>query len=89
VLNAALAKGTDPAVAGKAAFSEQGLGCASCHGDLAEGARGPSLAGGRGLDDFRRVHENGLFPPAAVSDRDFQAIDAWLRTLQRRGGGDG
>ena len=35
--DAALAKGTSPAVAGKAAFSEQGLGCASCHGDLAQG----------------------------------------------------
>ena len=87
-LNAALARGTSPAVAGKAAFSEQGLGCASCHGDLAQGERGPSLAGGRDLGDFREVHANGLFPPAAVSDRDFEAINAWLRTLQRRGGGD-
>ena len=87
-LDAALARGIAPATAGKAAFAEQGLGCASCHGDLAQGQRGPSLAGGRGLEDFRRVHAKGLFPPAAVSDRDFQAIDAWLRTLQRPGGGD-
>ena len=67
--------------------SRAGLGCASCHGDLAQGERGPSLAGGRGLDEFRHVPANGLLPPAAVSDRDFEAIDAWLRTLQRRGGG--
>jgi hypothetical protein len=46
--------------------------------------RGPSLAGGRELADFRRVHGHGLFPAAAVSDRDFAAIDAWLKTL---GGG--
>jgi mono/diheme cytochrome c family protein len=70
--------------AGKAAFSSQGLGCARCHGDLAQGDRGPSLAGGRELADFRRVHGHGLFPAAAVSDRDFAAIDAWLKTL---GGG--
>jgi mono/diheme cytochrome c family protein len=80
-LKAALAKGTDPVAAGRMAFSSQGLGCARCHGDLAEGLRGPSLAGGREVADFRHVHGHGLFPARAVSDRDFAAIDAWLRTL--------
>ena len=78
----ALARGTDAAAAGRRAFARSGLGCASCHGDQAEGLRGPSLAGGRGLDDFRRVHGAGLFPPAVVSDRDFAAVDAWLKTLR-------
>ena len=84
-LDVALATGTKPAVAGGEAFAQQGLGCASCHGDKAEGLRGPSLAGGRGLDDFRRVHGEGLFPATMVSDRDFAAIDAWLRSLPGRG----
>jgi mono/diheme cytochrome c family protein len=34
------------AAAGRRAFAPTGLGCASCHGDLAQGDRGPSLAGG-------------------------------------------
>jgi mono/diheme cytochrome c family protein len=83
-LDAALAKGTDQVVAGRMAFSAQGLGCARCHGDLAQGLRGPSLAGGREVGDFRRVHGHGLFPVRAVSDQDFAAIDAWLRTLRPR-----
>jgi uncharacterized membrane protein len=80
-LDVALAKGTAPAAAGRQAFSLSGLGCASCHGDRAEGLRGPRLAGGVDLADFRRVHGRGLFPPAAVTNADFAAIDAWLRTL--------
>ncbi|MCW2983671.1 MAG: hypothetical protein JWR63_1241 [Conexibacter sp.] len=85
-LDAALAKGVAPAQAGKLAFSSQGLGCARCHGDLAEGQRGPNLQGGREVADFRRVHGHGLFSPEAVSDREFAAIDAYLKTL---GGGGG
>jgi uncharacterized membrane protein len=84
-LDVALAKGVAPATAGKLAFSAQALGCARCHGDRAQGQRGPDLAGGRELADFRRVHGHGLFPAKAVSDRDFAAIDAWLKTLH--GGG--
>lgn len=80
-LHVALADGAPAADAGEQAFDD--LGCASCHGDAAQGARGPRLAGGRDLDDFRRVHAAGLFPPAVVTDRDFAAIDAWLRTLDR------
>jgi uncharacterized membrane protein len=87
-LEVALAGGTGQVAAGRAAFSAQGLGCARCHGDLAQGGRGPALAGGRGLDEFRHVHGHGLFPPAAVSARDFRAIDAWLRTLRPAPGGD-
>ena len=79
----ALAKGMSEAAAGRQAFSESGLGCASCHGDLAQGDRGPSLAGGRDVEEFRHVHGHGLFPPQIVSDRDFYAIDAWLATLPR------
>ncbi len=82
-LQLSLAKGTAPVMAGKAAFARSGLGCASCHGDQAQGARGPRLAGGRGLDDFRRVHAKGLFPPAVVTDADYAAIDAYLHTLRR------
>jgi mono/diheme cytochrome c family protein len=81
-LDAALAQGMQPAKAGRMAFSTSGLGCASCHGALAQGERGPRLAGGRDLADFRRVHGRGLFPPRIVSDRDFAAVDAYLRTLQ-------
>jgi mono/diheme cytochrome c family protein len=80
-LDVALAKGIDPVAAGRTAFSQQGLGCARCHGDLAEGLRAPPLAGGREVADFRRVHGHGLFPAKIVSDRDFAAIDAWLKTL--------
>jgi mono/diheme cytochrome c family protein len=82
-LGVALAKGVPPVQAGKVAFSTAGLGCASCHGALAQGARGPRLAGGRDLEEFRGVHQHGLFPPRIVTDRDFAAIDAYLRTLKR------
>jgi mono/diheme cytochrome c family protein len=80
-LDVALARGEPPAAAGRMAFSAEGLGCARCHGDQAQGRRGPDLQGGRGLDDFRRVHGHGLFPARAVTDREFAAIDAYLRTL--------
>jgi hypothetical protein len=40
-------------------------------------------AGSVELEEFRGVHGSGLFPPRAVSDRDFAAINAWLRTLPR------
>lgn len=84
-LDLRLAGGTPPVTAGREAFSTGGLGCAACHGQLAQGMRGPSLAGGRGLDDFRRVHGHGLFPPRVVSDRDFAAVNAWLKTLPATG----
>lgn len=88
-LGTALAKGQSQTSAGKAAFSATGLGCARCHGDLARGQRGPALAGGAEIARFRHVHEHGLFPRSTVSDRDFEAIDAWLRTLpQARGRGE-
>jgi mono/diheme cytochrome c family protein len=80
-LEVARAKGTPAVVAGKQAFSSDGLGCASCHGDLAQGLRGPRLAGGVELEEFRGVHEHGLFPPEVVKDADFAAINAWLKTL--------
>jgi len=76
-----LATGMSNVQAGRRAFAATGLGCARCHGDLAQGQRGPNLQGGRGLDDFRSVHQHGLFPVTVVTDRDFAAIDAWLRTL--------
>jgi uncharacterized membrane protein len=81
-LDVALAQGMPAARAGRVAFSTSGLGCASCHGDQAQGMRGPRLAGGRDLADFRRVHGSGLFPAKIVSDRDFAAIDAYLQTLK-------
>jgi mono/diheme cytochrome c family protein len=87
-LNVALANRTSDVAAGKQAFSESGLGCASCHGELAQGDRGPSLAGGRDLEEFRHVHGNLLFPSQIVSDRDFAAINAWLRTLPSSPRGD-
>jgi mono/diheme cytochrome c family protein len=82
-LEVALASGSDPVSPGRQAFSLSGLGCASCHGDQAQGMRGPRLVGGVELADFRHVHGHGLFPPDVVTDRDFAAIDAWLRTLPR------
>lgn len=80
-LNAALARGVAPATAGRMGFSAQGLGCARCHGDQAEGLRGPNLQGGREVEEFRHVHGHGLFPSQAVSDRAFAAINAYLKTL--------
>jgi uncharacterized membrane protein len=80
-LEVALARGTSPAAAGQRAFTAGQLGCALCHGDHAQGLRGPRLAGGVELEEFRHVHGKGLFPPEVVSDRDFAAIDAWLKTL--------
>jgi uncharacterized membrane protein len=82
-LELALASHDAPVAAGRQAFSAEGLGCALCHGDRAQGLRGPRLAGGVKLEDFRGVHPHGLFPPSIVSDRDFEAIDAYLRTLSR------
>ncbi|HEV7753344.1 MAG TPA: DUF2231 domain-containing protein [Baekduia sp.] len=80
-LQVAMDRGVPAAVAGRTAFSAQGLGCARCHGDQAQGQRGPRLAGGIAVPDFRRVHGRGLFPAQVVTDRDVAAIDAWLRTL--------
>jgi uncharacterized membrane protein len=85
-LGVALASDDSQVRAGRMAFSAQGLGCARCHGDLAQGLRGPSLAGGAELAQFREKHAHGLFPPSVVTDRDFAAIDAWLRTLPRGSG---
>jgi mono/diheme cytochrome c family protein len=82
-LELALARGMPEAAAGKQAFSTAGLGCASCHGDQAQGQRGPRLAGGVELEQFRGVHARGLFPPDVVTDRDFAALNAWLQTLPR------
>jgi len=82
-LEVALAGGTPDVAAGKQAFSTDGLGCASCHGELAQGARGPKLAGGVELEEFRGVHAHGLFPPSVVTDRDFAAINAYLKSLRR------
>jgi mono/diheme cytochrome c family protein len=83
-LNVALATGKSRVAAGREAFAASGLGCALCHGDRAQGLRGPRLAGGVELRDFRHVHAHGLFPASVVSDRDFAAIDAYLKTLGRR-----
>jgi mono/diheme cytochrome c family protein len=80
-IQVALAQGVSARRVGMEAFSAGGLGCASCHGDHAQGERGPPLAGGRGLDDFRRVHGHGLFPPAMVSAQDFAVVDRYLRSL--------
>jgi mono/diheme cytochrome c family protein len=82
-LDAALARGARPADAGRTAFARGELGCASCHGDQAQGLRGPRLSGGAELEQFRRVHGDGLFPPTVVSDAEFAAVNAWLRTLPR------
>jgi mono/diheme cytochrome c family protein len=86
-LDAALARGVAPAVAGRMAFSAEGLGCARCHGDQAEGLRGPNLQGGREVEEFRNVHGHGLFPARAVTDRQFAAINAYLKSLGGGGGG--
>ena len=69
-------------MAGKAAFSEQGLGCASCHGDLAQGQRGPASPAGAGSRTSAACTRTACSRAPPCRDRDFQAIDAWLRTLQ-------
>jgi uncharacterized membrane protein len=76
-----LANGKSPVAAGRRAFSATGLGCALCHGDHAQGLRGPRLAGGVELQDFRHVHGHGLFPQRVISDHDFAVINAYLKTL--------
>ncbi|MEZ5079831.1 MAG: DUF2231 domain-containing protein [Thermoleophilia bacterium] len=85
-LAVALATGTPVVDAGKQAFGADGLGCATCHGDLAEGARGPRLAGGVELEHFRGVHGGGLFPARVVTDEQFDAVNAYLKTLGPPGG---
>jgi uncharacterized membrane protein len=82
-LAVALARGDGPVAAGRRAFAADGLGCAQCHGDQAQGLRGPRLAGGVELAEFRGVHGHGLFPPTIVDDREFAAINAYLKTLGR------
>jgi uncharacterized membrane protein len=75
---------------GELGFSADGLGCARCHGDLAQGQRGPALAGRDvELEEFRGVHGHGLFPAKIVSDGDFAAIKAYLQGLPARGGSGG
>ena len=88
-LHVALADGMAPAKAGRIAFSAAGLGCARCHGDQAQGLRGPQLAGGVELGEFRGVHGHGLFPQKVVNDRDFAAVNAYLKTLRPTGGRGG
>jgi uncharacterized membrane protein len=83
-LHVAEIKATDLVQAGKDAFSTQGLGCGRCHGDRAQGLRAPPLAGGRELEEFRGVHGHGLFPRSVVTDRDFAAINAYLKSLGGR-----
>jgi len=80
-LDVALATGKPQVAAGRLAFSASGLGCALCHGDRAQGLRGPRLAGGAELADFRHVHGHLLFPQRVIDDREFAAIDAYLKTL--------
>lgn len=83
-------KGMSPAQVGRIGFAADGLGCARCHGDLAQGQRGPRLAGGDvDLEEFRGVHGHGLFPPKIVTDQDFAAIKAYLQTLPGGRGGAG
>lgn len=74
-----LSRGGSPSSLGRVAF-RTGLGCASCHGMHAEGMRGPCLSGGIEIDGFRHTHGSGLFPPAVVTTRMVDAINAWLRT---------
>lgn len=83
-------RGMSEAQVGRIGFLAEGLGCARCHGDLAQGQRGPALAGGDvELEEFRNVHGHGLFPPKIVSDQDFAAIKAYLQTLPAGKGGEG
>jgi uncharacterized membrane protein len=84
-LEVAIATHAPIVAAGREAFSADGLGCARCHGDQAQGRRGPRLAGGKSLADFRHVHAAGLFPPSVVTGRDFAAIDAYLKSLAPAG----
>src|SRR5258705_11717694 len=53
-LAVALASDDSQAHAGQMAFSAQGLGCARCHGDRAQGMRAPSLAAGADPRRFLR-----------------------------------
>jgi len=79
-LAAGLATSADPLPLGKQAF-QTGLGCGSCHGMDAQGGRGPALAGGIELDEFRGAHGSTLFPAGVVTDPMFQVVDDWLKTL--------
>ena len=50
------------------------------------GQRGRAVS--HGLSDFRGVHGKGLFPPKIVTDADFSAINAYLKSLGGGRGGD-
>jgi uncharacterized membrane protein len=80
LLAAGLATNADRVALGKQAY-QTGLGCGSCHGMEAQGGSAPALAGGVELDGFRGAHGKGLFPASVISDRMFQVVDDWLRTL--------
>lgn len=80
-LAVALATGTPQADAGKQAFGTTGLGCAGCHGERGQGDRGPRIAGGVEVEEFRGVHGGGLFPSSVVTDQQFDAVNAYLKTL--------
>lgn len=80
LLAAGLATNGDRLTLGRRAY-QNGLGCGSCHGMQAQGAAAPALAGGVELDVFRGTHGRGLFPASVVSDRMFQVVDDWLKTL--------
>ena len=79
VVAADLAKGQSPVAVGKWAF-QSGFGCASCHGMLAEGQRGPGLSGGFRVERFEHTHGTGLFPRSIVTPQMVNALEAWLRT---------
>lgn len=80
-LAVALATGTPQVDAGKQAFGTTGLGCAGCHGERGQGERGPRIAGGVEAEEFRGVHGGGLFPASVVTDQQFDAVNAYLKTL--------
>lgn len=80
LLAAGLATNADRLALGKQAY-QTGLGCGSCHGMQAQGGRAPALAGGVELDGFRGSHGKGLYPASVLSDRMFQVVEDWLKTL--------
>jgi uncharacterized membrane protein len=74
-----LARGQGAVSVGKWAFQD-GFGCASCHGTLAQGGRGPGLSGGFQVRRFEHTHGTGLFPASMVTPAMIGALEAWLRT---------
>ena len=78
-------RGTDMAAAGREAFSRRAWAAPAATATRPRACAARASPAASELEEFRGVHGHGLFPPSVVTDRDFAAINAWLRTLGSSG----